>query len=531
MRSSLARWDGDRVPPGRPEGRRAGSGRTPPEDNVFLSLSPDRAKVLGFLAARTSSFTVVIVVAVVLATLLAAGSSMTGASGAIAAGWLAVHQVPLVIGKTSLGLLPLLPTGVLMWFVARDCARAVELDATRADLGWIVGAAVAGPLVITAVCLAVAEDASAVVALQPPATLAAFGWVGGLHLLAAVAGIASRANPLRERLFAGLPDWVAPGARAALRALLRLLAAAAAVTVISLLAHWSRIGDTYGAAGNAAGVFGLTLLSVLYLPNIAIDAAGLLVGADVHIGTGALSVFSVGGAPVPGLPILAAVPAGPAAGWWPVLLLAPAAIGVWTGMDCARTSYDEIRAPWATLTAAGLSALATVVLGALAGGTVGSFGYIGPAVWPTAALVVAWLAVPGLVGLVCARWLLPSAGPFVHDRYADAADGYRDGYADAADGYPDGYADAADGYRDEYADAADGYPDDEYADGYYDDYDDYAEEDTVDGDVVEGELVEEQPSLSDATAPRPDDVDEPADIVDAEVVEADLPDSGGTGGR
>ncbi|RDI51780.1 cell division protein PerM [Nocardia mexicana] len=507
MRSSLARWEGHREPPGRPERHRGGSGRTPGDDNVFLSLSPERAKVLAFLAARTSGFTVVIVVAVVLATLLAAGSSMTGASGAIAAGWLAVHQVPLVIGKTSLGLLPLLPTGVLLWFVARDCARAVEPDASRADLGWIVGAALAGPLVITAVCLAVAEDASAVVALQPPATLAAFGWVGGLHLLAAVAGIASRPNPLREQLFAVLPDWAEPGARAALRALLRLLAVAAAVTLISLLAHWSRIGDTYGAAGNAGGVLGLTLLSLAYLPNVAIDATSVLVGADVHIGTGALSVFSVAGAPVPGLPILAAVPSGPAAGWWPVLLLAPAAVGVWTGLDCARTSHDEIRAPWATLTAAGLSAPALAVLGALAGGTVGSFGYIGPAVGLTVALTFAWLAIPGLVGLVCARWFLPSAGPFVQGGYADAADGYWD-----------------DEYADDYG--TDGY----YADEY-DDYDDYAAADTVDGDVVEGELVEEQPALADATASVSGDMDESADIVDAEVVEADLPDGGGTGGR
>ncbi|WP_280266485.1 DUF6350 family protein [Nocardia wallacei] len=508
MRSSLARYDEHREPPDRPAGRRAGSGRTPPEDSVFLSLSPERARVLAFIAARTSGVTVIVVVAVVLATLLSAGSAMTGASGAIAAGWLAVHQVPLVIGKASLSLLPLLPTGVVMWFVARDCARAVEPDASRADLGWIVGAALAGPLVITAVCLAVAEDASAVVALQPPATLAAFGWVGGLHLVAAVAGIASRRNPLREQLFAVLPDWVAPGARAALRALLRLLLVAAAVTVVSLLAHWSRLGDTYAAAGNVGGVLGLTLLSAAYLPNVAIDVTGLLVGADVHIGPGALSVFSVAGAPVPGLPILAAVPTGPAAGWWPVLLLAPAAVGVWTGMDCARTSYDEIRAPWATLTAAGLSAVAMAVLGGLAGGTAGSFGHIGPAVGLAVALTFAWLAIPGLVGLVCARWFLPSAGP---------ATLVGDGYADEGDGY----------LYDEY-----GY-DDDGADGYYDDgYDDYDDAGVVDGDVVEGELVEEQPALADApSGSGPDDLDESADIVDAEVVEADLPDGGATGGR
>ncbi|WP_280308131.1 hypothetical protein, partial [Nocardia abscessus] len=39
-------------------------------------------------------------------------------------------------------------------------------------------------------------------------------------------------------------------------------------------------------------------------------------------------------------------PTGPAAGWWPVLLLVPAAVGVLEGLDLARTSTDGITAPW-----------------------------------------------------------------------------------------------------------------------------------------------------------------------------------------
>ncbi|MBF6172675.1 cell division protein PerM [Nocardia blacklockiae] len=539
MRTSPARWDGHREAAGAPTGRRGRAGRIPPEDNVFLSLSPERAKILLFIAARTASFTMVTVVVLVLLTLWAAGSGMTGASGAIAAGWLAVHQVPLVIGKTSLGLLPLLPTAVLLWSVARDCARAVEPDASRADLGWIVGAALAGPLLITAVCLAVAEDASAVVALQPPATLAAFGWVLGLHLVAAVAGIATRRNPLRDRLFSYLPEWVEPGARAALRAVGRLLLVALALTLISLLAHWSRIGETYHAAGNAAGVLGLTLLSVAYLPNVVLDVAGLLVGADVHIGTGGLSVFSVSGAPVPGLPILAAVPSGPAAGWWPALLLAPAVIGVLCGIDCARSSYDEIRAPWATLTAAGLSGLFAAVFGGVAGGRVGSFGYLGPDLLLSTVLTFAWPAVAGYAGLVCARRFLPEIAPgsgYVRTGGRGRSEGdYPDG--DLPDGdysggeYPDGNYVADDYTAEDYAE--DDYADDDYAadyeTGYTDRHTDYDDR-YRDADIVEGELVEEQPALSGRAAPTTA-ADESADILDAEVVEADLPEGRRTDGR
>jgi hypothetical protein len=523
--------------------RRSPRSDSGPEDNLFLSLTPERARVLLIVAARASSFTVVVIVALVVATLFAANSTMTGASGAIAAGWLAVHQVPLVIGKTTLSLLPLAPTGLVLWLTARDCARAVESDSTRADLGWIVGAALSGPLLVTAVCLAVADDASTVVALQPPQTLAAFGWVGGLHLLAALAGITSRRIPLRDRLIAEFPLWVAPAARAARRAVQRLLLGGLILTLISFVMHWSRIGDTYRAAGNLGGVFGLTLLSLAYLPNIAIGATSVLVGADVHIGAGGLSVFSVAGAPVPALPVLAAVPTGPAAGWWPVLLLAPATVGALAGMECARGTDDQIRRPWATLTAAGLTTLAVALLGVLGGGEVGSFGDIRPDGITFAGLSLAWMAVPGYAGLLCARWFLPA--PVADDAGSDdweyADDEYRgDEYDDyESDGYarddygrdgddPDDYA-GDDHDRDEFdpdgyghhGDERDDYQRGEYGDDRYDDYR-YSRAEPV----VDGELLEEQPALGFRGSRG-----EFADIVDAEVVEADLPENGEADGR
>jgi len=533
VKASPVRWDprNAQSPQGDPD-RDPGPG---PEDNLFLSLSPERARVLLIVAARATSFTVVIIVALVIATLLAANSTMTGASGAIAAGWLAVHQVPLVVGKTTLSLLPLAPTGLVLWLTARDCARAVESDSSGADLGWILGAALSGPLLVTAVCLAVADDASSVVALQPPQALAAFAWVGGLHLLAAVAGIASHPSPLWERLLAEFPLWVAPAARAARRAVWRLLLVGLLLTVISFLMHWSRIGDTYRAAGNFWGALGLTLLSLAYLPNTVIGAVGVLVGADVHIGVGGLSVFSVAGAPVPALPVLAAVPSGPAAVWWPVLLLVPAAVGVLAGMECARESDDQARRPWATLSAAVLTALAMLVAGGIAGGVVGSFGEIGLGVLMFGGLSLLWLAIPGYVGLLCARWFLPvSAGGRRGGRYADPEyddhDEYRRDYADdeyAEDEFDD-YAD------DEYADdddyaaedyAAEDYADDDYADDRdeygYDEYDPHHASESA--AAIDGELVEEQAALGARG--------ETHDILDAEVVEADLPDGGEVHGR
>lgn len=596
MKSALVRWAdlreqraGARPARPRPDSDPPAAGFGATEDPVFLSLSPERAKVLLVIAARASSFTVVAVVALVLLTLTAAGSGLTGASGAIASGWLAIHQVPVVVGRTELGLLPLVPTGLVLWLTMRDCAHAVSPRSSRADLGWIVGAALAGPLLVTAVFLAVAEDAAAAVPLQSPHTLTAFGCVGGLHLLAAVVGIASRPHALRDHIASMLPEWVFSGARVAARALWRLVLCGAVLTVVSFVVHWSAIGDTYAAAGNLAGVLGLTVLSLAYVPNVAIAATSVLVGADVHIGVGSLSVFSVSGAPVPALPVLASVPTGPAAGWWPVLLLVPAVIGVRGGLESARESTDAPSRPWSTVFAAAVAAVVLAVLGVCASGRVGSFGEIGPGVLLTLALSFAWLTVGGYAGLVWGRRFLGippaetgrSSGAGVQPAAAGAdSDEYAFGEFEAAGYAQDAYgrgnsralsAPAHHGEADEPFDEAD----DPYDDASYDDpYDmDAEEDDEDDGTVdppyfdqlfdnpryveyefeddgegperyprpayrraadpvveVDGELVDEDDD------PMPTDPEfgfdsESADILDAEVVEGDLPDRPGKGGR
>ncbi|WP_433199035.1 cell division protein PerM [Nocardia sp. CA-107356] len=473
----------------------------------FLSLTPERARMLLLVAARPTTYALVGITILALATLLSSGSSLAGTSGAIAAGWLAVHQVPLVIGKTSLGLLPLLPTGLLVWLCGRDCARAVEPESSRTDLGWIVGAALAGPLLVTAVCLAVAEDASGVVALQPPNTLTAFGWIGGLYLVAAAGGIASRN---RRRLFTllRLPDWAVAGTFAAGRSVLRLLACATVVVIVSFFVHWSRIGDTYQTAGNAAGVIGLSLLALAYLPNVVLGAVGVVVGSGAQFGDASIGVFSVVGGPIPAVPVMAAVPPGPAAGWWPVLLLIPAAVGVLGGLDIGRTSNDRAGAPWATLTSAGVATVVLMLLGAVAGGDLGTFGHMGLDLPIFAAVTFGWLAAAGYVGLVFARWFIVPVGAPITD-YHDDHDDY-----DEDDQYDD-------------------YDDDHHEGDHYDEYDDYDDDyEDYDGPDLEveldAELVDEQTSIATSRAAGSNTF---PDIVDAEVVEADLPESDRVDGR
>jgi hypothetical protein len=124
-------------------------------------------------------------------------------------------------------------------------------------------------------------------------------------------------------------------------------------------------------------------------------------------------------------------------------------------------------------------------------------------------ITFAWLAIPGYAGLAFARWFLVPVGVPPAD-YTDPYDGYYD-----EDAYYE--ADERDYYEDD-----DHYEDDDY-DYRYDDYDRPQLEAPLDA-----ELVDEAPAIE--TGGRYRDHPTP-DIVDAEVVETDLPDSGGVDGR
>ena len=123
-----------------------------------------------------------VIAAVTLLQLVIANSDMTGALGAIASMWLAVHQVPISIAGHQLAVLPLLPVLLMVWGTARTTARATSPRASWFVTRWIVASALGGPMLFAAIALAVIHDASSVITeLQTPNALRAFSGVLAVH--------------------------------------------------------------------------------------------------------------------------------------------------------------------------------------------------------------------------------------------------------------------------------------------------------------------------------------------------------------
>ncbi len=342
----------------------------------------------------------VVIAAVTLLQLLIANSDMTGALGAIASMWLGVHQVPISIAGRELGVMPLLPVLLMVWGTARTTAQATSGQASWFVIRWVVGSALGGPLLIAAISLAVIHDASSVITqLQTPDALRAFSAVLAVHAIGAGIGVGSRVGP-RVLAASALPDWLGDSMRAAAAGVLALLGLSGVVTAGSLVVHWSAMADLYAITDSIFGQFSLTVLSVLYAPNVIVGASAIAVGSSAHIGFATFSSFTVFGGDVPALPILAAVPTPPLGPVWVALLIIGAASGVAVGQQCARRALPPLPA-LAKLVVAALAAAATMaLLGYAGGGRLGNFGDVGVDQGTFGAAVFLWFAVVGGVTVV-----------------------------------------------------------------------------------------------------------------------------------
>lgn len=344
----------------------------------------------------------VIIAAVTLLQLLMANSDMTGALGAIASMWLGVHQVPISIGGRELGVMPLLPVLLMMWGTARTTAQATASTASWFVIRWIVASALGGPLLIAAISLAVIHDAASVITeLQTPSALRAFVSVLVVHGIGALIGVGSRVGR-RALAVSPLPDWLFDSLRGAVAGMLALLGLSGVVTAGSLIVHWGTMHDLYAITDSIFGQFSLTVLSVLYAPNIIVGTAAVAVGSSVHLGFATFSSFTVFGGDIPALPILAAAPSPPLGPVWVALLIIGASSGVAVGQQCARRPLPALAAVAKLLVAAVLAALTMALLGYAGSGQLGNFGAVGVDQSTFAVAVFLWFAIVGLITVVMA---------------------------------------------------------------------------------------------------------------------------------
>ncbi len=371
---------------------------TPVEDQ--RAAGARQARDLLRVAFGPASVALVIIAAVTLLQLVIANSDTTGAVGAIASMWLGVHEVPVAIGGRELGVMPLLPVLLMVWGTARTTARATSGNASWFIVRWVVASALGGPLLFAAIALAVIHDAASVITeLQTPSALRAFSSVLAVHAIGAALGVSAR---MGQRVVATtmLPDWLGGALRAAKAGVLALFGLSAAVTAGSLVVHWATMQQLFAITDSIFGQFSLTVLSVLYAPNVIVGTAAVTVGSSTHLGFATFSSFAVFGGDLPALPVLAAAPSPPLGPVWVALLIVGASSGVAVGQQCARRPLPLLPAMAKVAVAAGGAALAMALLGYAGGGRLGNFGDVGVDQGTFGFAVFFWFAVVGAVTVV-----------------------------------------------------------------------------------------------------------------------------------
>lgn len=356
-----------------------------------------RIRVLVFAAIGpliTGYAAVAAIMALVTAVASRAHFSTIGVLGAALPGWLAAHQVPLLIGGHELGALPLLPTIGAVALVARTAAGAADrLAATAPRQAVQVVAAIATAHGIFGLVLALSGSGRPVTA-DP---LAGLCYPVLIAALAATLGVARRCGLIelaREHIDAA----AARALRAGVLAVAALLTAGALVVLLGMVTSVGTartlFADNAAGLGNGLGAF---LLSAGYLPNAVIAGTSFVAGPGFSLGEVAFAPLHFAGGAVPGLPLLAALPEKPAM-WWPVLFALPLGVGVLVGVVILRDAAED---PMVRLRAVGIAAVVVAVsfaaLAGSAGGRLGS-GPFDPLDLRAAALslaLVAWIAVPG----------------------------------------------------------------------------------------------------------------------------------------
>ncbi|MFI6097493.1 DUF6350 family protein [Lentzea sp. NPDC051213] len=331
--------------------------------------------------------------ALITATATYADFDTAGVLTAAAPAWLAAHHVPLRFDAGQFGVLPLLPTALLMLLVSRTAAGTADRLGLYEPLqARAVVLSIAGSHAVVGGTIALLMG-DGVVRATPAVAFFGCAAVSGV---AATIGVARRCG-LVEMVFDKLDPVALQGLRAGFMALFALVSAGALAVAAGLAASWPKTSELFSQAGPTVGVgLGVFLLCVGYLPNAIIAGYSYVVGAGFSMGGVEISPMRFVPGPVPSVPLLAAMPETEFA-LSPVVLVGAAVIGAFVGWTCRTVSERPASRFRAVLVAAITAAVGSLVLAATAGGRLAS-GAFDPVTVPAgllALMVALWVLVPG----------------------------------------------------------------------------------------------------------------------------------------
>lgn len=312
--------------------------------------------------------------------------------------WLLANGAPLKVGGSPFALVPLgltvLPAYLLI--------RAGTSLARAAGVSSLSGAA--RPAVALAAAygvLAVVVAGAAAIPQVEVAPLRAFVAAAGLAAICGGIGVVRGAG-LWAELWACLPRSVRAAMHGGAVAMLVVLAGGAMVAGAALALSAGEAGRVLSGLGvGTVGAIALVLLSLAYVPTAIVYAAAFVTGTGFAVGAGTtVSPFDVRLGPVPALPLLAALPAGPVDSWLVAVFAVPVVGGALAGALLGR-QHPGVPLRWLLPTAAATGPAAGVLLSLLcllSAGAAGSgrLATVGPSAWRVA-LVLAIEVAPAAV--------------------------------------------------------------------------------------------------------------------------------------
>jgi predicted small integral membrane protein len=360
------------------------------DEDIDPDLERGRARALVVASAGPLFMgyaAVVAVLALVISVATKVEISTVAVLSAALPGWLGLYQVPLDLGGHDFGALPLLPTLLVVLLVGRAAGNAadrMEIISAR-DTIPVVAAIATTHAIAGGVIAWTTTTADFFAGVLVPAAVSA---------VAAIIGLARRGY--LESVLGRVDELVVHGLRAAFIGLASVLGIGALVFLIGLAMSFTTVKALFAPGiGDSVGMF---LLSIVYIPNAVVGGTAFAAGPGVTIGGLTATPLNFSGGPLPGVPVLAALPES-GAPWWPLVFVLPLAAGALVGWVLRNSSEDPIARLRAVGAAAVAVAASCVVLGLGSGGRLadGAFNPLSMHPWSLGMSMLLWIALPGAV--------------------------------------------------------------------------------------------------------------------------------------